>query len=205
MSAQSIIVDANLSIRPVFKQIETPLPTVLATPVPVPVVPQPTPTPLVPQVQVTTVERALEVPTTITTNIVASTPRWRRCSDGNIFDGTPPSGFIEVLYGPNDTCWEPSAIITFQPDLSEALVFAHQRGSGTYPESKQFTVNNASDVITFQVNLYTNSGVNLSPSAFTLAPKSSRTVTVTLTPTFIEQLGDGVSTIDMIIELKQII
>lgn len=207
MSTTTILVDANVSVRPVFRRIPVSIPpetTPPPTPPPITAVSEPTAA-VIPVIGITTVERDLGIVQPQTSVITATSSGWRRCSDGSLNEGTPPTGFIEVLYSPNDTCWEPSSVISFEPSLSEALTFAHQRGGGTYPEAKQFRINNASDVMTFQVNLVTNSNIVLLPSAFNLAPKSSRTVTVTLTPTLLEELADGISTIDMVIEIKQVI
>lgn len=143
----------------------------------------------------------------LTIEPVVITSTWRDCVDGTLRNGTPPSDYIEVPYtqGGGGTCWEPRAVIGFEPNLNEVLQFNWRRGSIDYPQTKSFKMTNPSSTLTFDVTITTNSQITVTPPSFKIGPRSSQKVGVTPSAELINALGDGVSNIDFKIEIKEVI
>jgi hypothetical protein len=132
---------------------------------------------------------------------------WRDCVDGVSRTGTPPAGYIQVEYtgAGGGTCWEPQAIIGFEPDLDQVLTFNWRRGTTAYPEAKSFKMTNPSSTLSFDVTITTNSQVTVTPPSFKIAPRSYQNVTVLPTPSLFSALGDGISNVGFKIEITEVI
>lgn len=138
-----------------------------------------------------------------TSNVI----RWRDCVDGNLRNGTPPSGYVEVVYtgAGGGTCWEPRAVIGFEPDLNEVLTFNWRRGTNAYPQAKTFKMTNPSATLSFDVTITTNAQVTVTPPSFRLTPRSYKSVTILPKPELFNQLGDGVSNIGFNMQITEVI
>jgi hypothetical protein len=164
----------------------TPTPTVTtATPTPTPIVASPTPTP---------------------------TASWRSCIDLQLKPGDPPADYIAVVYAPNSVCWEPPSQIGFIPALNDLLRYTWQRGTTVYPEARTFEVTNPSYASSYNLTFRTNPDVVLSTSrntskqgllTFTIAPRATVRVTVTVPSTLLNTLADGTSVLDLQIEVRE--
>jgi hypothetical protein len=143
----------------------------------------------------------------LTIESVVITATWRDCVDGTLRNGTPPSDYVEVPYtqGGGGTCWEPRAVIGFEPDLNQVLQFSWRRGTSEYPQTKLFNMTNPSSTLTFDVTITTNSQITVTPASFKITPRSSQKVGVTPSAELINALGDGVSNIDFNIEIKEVV
>lgn len=130
---------------------------------------------------------------------------WRDCLDGTLRDGTPPLDYIQVAYNGagGGTCWEPSATIGFEPDLDKVLTFDWRRGTATLPDARRFTVVNPSSAVSFEATITTNSNLIVTPSTFTLNPRSTQVVIITPTQALFDALGDGISTLNFKIEFVE--
>lgn len=133
-------------------------------------------------------------------------PTWRDCVDGVLRDGTPPEGYVQVPFQNNDeTCWEPRSVLGFEPSLDDVLTFDWRRGTTTYPEAKSFKVTNPSSALSFNVTITTNSLVTVTPSSFTVAPRSHQTVTVLPTTQLFNALADGITNIGFRMEISEVV
>lgn len=141
---------------------------------------------------------------------------WRNCVTGQLVEGTPPADFqqTEFLGAGGGTCWEPLTDLAFEPNLNEALRYSYQRGSSKYPTGRDIKVTNPSYGTSYKVTITTNSDITLSNRkktgnkgtlSFTIAPRSSETFTVNITPTLLQALQDGLSTLSMAVEYQQVI
>jgi hypothetical protein len=108
-------------------------------------------------------------------------------------------------------CWEPRTQVAFNPSLNELLRYNWQRGTTQYPETKTFEMVNSSYVKSYDVTFQTNPDVTLSSQKsnstagrITLAvpPRGTRRVSVTVTPTLLDKLADGISTLDLRVEVR---
>jgi hypothetical protein len=164
----------------------TPDPTSSATPDPSPsATPAPTPTP---------------------------TQEWRSCIDLQLKPGDPPADYIAVVYAPNSVCWEPPSQIGFIPALNDVLRYTWQRGATVYPEARTFEVTNPSYASSYNLTFRTNPDVVLSTSrntskqgllTFTIAPRATVRVTVTVPSILLNTLADGTSVLDLQIEVRE--
>lgn len=136
----------------------------------------------------------------------APSATWRDCVSGELKTGNPPSEYIQVEYegAGGGTCWEPRAVIGFEPNLEDVLTFDWRRGSNTYPEAKTVRVTNPSSV-PFQVTVTTNSNIIVTPPSFRVNARSSETMTVRPNQTILQTLADGISRIEFKVELTEII
>jgi hypothetical protein len=135
----------------------------------------------------------------------SSTPLyWRSCIDGNVREGTAPDGYVEVVFAKGGTCWEPSTVVGFEPALNEVLRYQWRRGSVVYPEARTFKVTNPSYAINYEVKIITNPDITVTPDVFLLSPRANKDVTVKVTTTLLEKLGDGVSNIEFSVEIREL-
>lgn len=220
-NAASIIV--NYDITMVAKFQGTPPPTAAPTPPPTPAPPTPppitpsptpapptqTPAPIVPPTPPPTqppVVPPTPPPTAAPTPAPVEPPKWRSCIDGLMKDGYPPSSYIAATYqgAGGGICWEPAGQVGFEPDLATVLTYFYQRGSSEYPQPKTITAVNPSYALSYQITMETNSKVTVTPKVFTLQPRGSRQVVINVTPELLADLGDGVSTLDLNIEIKKV-
>lgn len=143
----------------------------------------------------------------LTVEPILTTATWRDCIDGAQRTGTPPTNYIEVPYtqGGGGTCWEPRAVIGFEPDLGEVLQFSWRRGSTNYPQTKSFLMTNPSSTLSFDVIITTNSQITVTPPSFKIAPRSSQKVGVTPSAELINALGDGVSNIEFNVNITEVV
>ncbi len=131
---------------------------------------------------------------------VKTTESWRDCVTGILNTGTPPSTtHRQVAYSGagGGTCWEPITSLTFSPSLSDALVFTYQKNSTTFPQAKSITVTNSSYGKTYALSMTTNPNIIITPSAFTISPRSTVTFTVRTTPDLLNELPVGTSTLQL--------
>ena len=142
----------------------------------------------------------------ITVENVQSTVTWRDCVTGELKTGNPPSDYVQVAYegAGGGTCWEPRAVIGFEPNLDEVLTFDWRRGTTAYPEAKSVQVTNPSST-PFEVKVTTNPNIIVTPQTFTVGARSSATMTVRPTAQLFDTLADGISTIQFKIELTEVI
>ena len=142
----------------------------------------------------------------ITVETVQSTVTWRDCVSGELKTGNPPSDYVQVAYpgAGGGTCWEPRAVIGFEPNLEEVLTFDWRRGSTSYPEAKTVQVTNSSSTA-FEVKVTTSPDIIVTPPTFTVNARSSATMTVRPTAQLFDALADGISTIQFSIELTEVI
>jgi hypothetical protein len=131
---------------------------------------------------------------------------YRDCISGVLNEGLAPQGYREVAYAGagGGTCWEPSTIVGFQPSLSEALTFTYQRGGSSFPQPKPITANNPSYGVSYRITMRTNPDIIVQPSSFTISPRSSQQFFVNVTPTLLDKLGDGTSTIEMSVDISEV-
>ena len=132
---------------------------------------------------------------------------WRDCVDGTLRVGTPPTDYVQVAYtgAGGGTCWEPRAVIGFEPNLEEVLNFDWRRGNTNYPEPKTFKITNPSQTLSFDVLITTNPQVTVTPPSFRIAPRSSQTVTLSPSSALFDALADGISSIGFNIEITEVI
>jgi hypothetical protein len=102
------------------------------------------------------------------------------------------------------TCWQPTTQVGFSPTLSEALLFTYQRGSSDLPQPKTITATNPSYGTAYRITITTNTDIIVQPSSFTVTPRSSQQFVVNVTPTLLDKLGDGTSTIEMSVDITEI-
>jgi len=146
--------------------------------------------------------------------VFVPTPTWRDCVSGNLNDGIAPSAYREILYtgAGGGTCWEPSTIIGFSPNLNEALLFSYERGSVSVPQPKSVTVTNPSYGVAYRITLTTNPDVKLGIGdksgagalSFTVEPRKNVVFSVNVTPQLLDKLGDGSSDLDMKVEIQTV-
>ena len=131
---------------------------------------------------------------------------YRDCISGVLNEGLAPQGYREVIYAGagGGTCWEPSTVIGFKPNLSDALTFTYQRGGSNLPQPKSITVSNPSYGISYKITMKTTPDIIVQPSSLTVTPRSSEQFFVNVTPTLLDKLGDGTSTIEMSVEITEI-
>lgn len=131
---------------------------------------------------------------------------WRDCVDGTLRQGNPPTGYVQVVFtGPGGgTCWEPQAVIGFEPDLNEALKFDWRRGNASFPEAKTVRVTNPSSV-SFDVKITTNPNVIVTPQTFRVDARAAATMTIRPTAQLFDTLADGISTLQFTVELTEVI
>lgn len=165
----------------------TPTPSVSATPVASPHVSPPIPSP------------------TPTPNPTPVGIYWRNCITGDLVEGVAPTGYRETAYtgAGGGTCWEPYTTLGFVPSLGEALTFRYKRG-GVYPGAVTVQVTNPSYGASYSLKLVTNPDILITPSSMTLSPRGKQTFVVNVTPTLLEKLGDGTSTISLNVEITQL-
>lgn len=179
------------------------------------VVPTPTPTPTATQGPPTPTPTPTQVATPEPTPVVfVPIPTWRDCVSGNLNNGLAPSTYREILYtgAGGGTCWEPSTIIGFSPNLNEALVFSYERGSVSVPQPKSVTVTNPSYGVAYRITLTTNPDVKLGIGdksgagalSFTVEPRKNVVFSVNVTPQLLDKLGDGSSDLDMKVEIQTV-
>lgn len=140
---------------------------------------------------------------------------WRNCVTGQLVEGNAPIDFIQVNYNGagGGTCWEPIQEIGFEPSLNEALRYSYQRGSKKYPQSKNIKITNPSYGIAYRITFTTNTDIKLINGStsgngtitFVLTPRTSETLGINITPTLLEKLQDGLSSLSMSVEYERII
>jgi hypothetical protein len=133
------------------------------------------------------------------------TPTWRSCVDGTLNNGTPPTGYRNVVYnGPaGGTCWEPETEIGFNPPLNQALTFFWRRGQN-YPSSIRVNATNSSYSSAYSITINTNENITIIPRSFVINPRSTETFSVLVTPTLLAGLGDGTSVFDARVEILEL-
>lgn len=138
---------------------------------------------------------------------------WRSCVDGNTKLGTPPTDYVQVPFAKGGTCWEPVYEVGFVPDLNKVLRYNWRRNALVYPESKTFEVQNPSFARNFEVTLKTNPDILITPEGaskgnstvtFLMSPRSNKKVTVTVPVTLLNKLADGVSNLEMTVEIREV-
>jgi hypothetical protein len=131
---------------------------------------------------------------------------WRDCISGILKEGNAPAGYREEPYSGagGGTCWEPITVVGFSPSLSEALLFTYQRGSSNLPQPKTITATNPSYGTSYRVTITTNPDIIVTPSSFTIQPRSDQSFIVNVTPVLLGKLGDGTSTIQMSVDIQEI-
>lgn len=139
---------------------------------------------------------------------------WRNCVTGQQVEGTPPTGYISKQFtgAAGGICWEQPGDIDFIPSLAQALQFTYQRGTSRYPETRTVDITNRSESFVQQVNIQTNSKVNLAVGtstgagsiSFTIPPRGTVTLRVSVTPQLLQELQDGVSTLGMSIQYQAV-
>jgi hypothetical protein len=141
---------------------------------------------------------------------------WRNCVTGQLIEGTPPANFqeTEFLGAGGGACWEPLTEIGFEPNLNDALRYSYQRGSSRYPTAKNIRVTNPSYGTSYRITVTTNPDITLSTRSqsgnngalsFTIAPRSSETFIVNVTPRLLQTLQEGLSNLSMIVEYQKVI
>ena len=170
----------------------SPSPTPELSPSPSPILPAPSPS-----------RTPLPSTTPIPSRIVIT---YRDCISGVLNEGLAPQGYREVIYAGagGGTCWEPSTVVGFKPNLSDALTFTYQRGGSNLPQPKSITVSNPSYGISYKITMKTNPDIIVQPSSLIINPRSSEQFFVNVTPTLLDKLGDGTSTIEMSVEITEI-
>lgn len=165
--------------------------------------------------QTVTTTRPVDIVVTPTTTVTSVPPTptptriiitWRDCISGILNEGTAPNGYRQITYtgAGGGTCWEPSAIVGFQPSLSDALTFTYQRGSGNLPQAKAITANNPSYGVSYRLTIQTNPDIIVQPSSFIISPRNSQQFFVNVTPALLDKLGDGTSTIEMSVDITEV-
>jgi hypothetical protein len=186
----------------------SPSPTPSSSPIP-----SPSPTPQLSPTPSTSTTPILPAPSLSRTPLPSTTPipsriviTYRDCISGVLNEGLAPREYREVAYAGagGGTCWEPSTIVGFQPSLSEALTFTYQRGGSNLPQPKPITANNPSYGVSYRITMRTNPDIIVQPSSFTISPRSSQQFFVNVTPTLLDKLGDGTSTIEMSVDITEI-
>jgi hypothetical protein len=202
----SYTITENLNLTAFYDEIVGPSPTPSPTPLlnNRPPTPSATPEALPPD---------LPHPSPSRSPLPSSTPRpsrsiitWRDCISGDLIEGIAPAGYREVSYNGagGGTCWQPTTQVGFSPTLSEALLFTYQRGSSDLPQPKTITATNPSYGTAYRITITTNTDIIVQPSSFTVTPRSSQQFVVNVTPTLLDKLGDGTSTIEMSVDITEI-
>lgn len=206
----TISVTADITLWALFEKIP-PTPTPTPSVSTIQIAPTPSPTPIIEAVQIDIPTVPIPSPSAQLPEPPAPTPsptpvQWRSCIDGILRDGNAPAGYIEISYtgAGGGTCWEPIGDVGFEPDLAKALYFQYQRGTSEYPQPVTITANNPSYGRSYNVKLTTNSDIVITPREFILAPRSSQQFIVNVTPTLLEKLGDGQSTLSMNVEVSPV-
>jgi hypothetical protein len=185
-----------------YNEIIIPQPSPSSTPVVI-IGPSPSPSP----------SRILPAPSPSRTPLPSTTPipsriviTYRDCISGVLNEGLAPQGYREVTYtgAGGGTCWEPGTVVGFQPSLSDALTFTYQRGGSNLPQPKSITANNPSYGVSYRITMRTNPDIVVQPSSFTISPRSSQQFFVNVTPTLLDKLGDGTSTIEMSVDISEV-
>jgi hypothetical protein len=101
-------------------------------------------------------------------------------------------------------CWEPTTVVSFEPDLNTALNFIYNRGTTNYPAPQVITAFNPSYVSTFLVTFQTNPEIIITPSTLTLSPRSSTTFAVGIRSELYDKLGDGDSRIKLNVDITEL-
>lgn len=128
--------------------------------------------------------------------------QWRDCKTRRIQRSDIPGSYLEIKFQNGTSCWEEDTPLKFEPDLAEALYFSHQRGEGLQP--KKVNVINPSGGRGYVLTFETNSEITFTPNALTILPKETKELTVQLSPSLIEKLGDGLSQIELEIKVREI-
>jgi hypothetical protein len=202
-------------VEPPPPESPTPTPTPPVTPPPTPPVsltpaPQASPTPT-PQASPSRTPTPTPIPPTPTPSPTPPIPTWRSCIDLELKNGTPPPGYVSVLYAANSICWEPRSTVAFNPSLNELLRYNWQRGSPLYPETKTFEMVNSSFAKSYDVSFQTNPDVRLSMRGgssndgqltVNIPPRGKVNVSVTIPPVLLNKLADGTTTLTLQVEVR---
>jgi hypothetical protein len=131
---------------------------------------------------------------------------WRSCLTGNLSVGSPPTGYREVPYRGQGggMCWEPVTDVGFVPSL-DSLMFTYQRNSAAYPAPYNFTAQNPSYSLSYEVKLITNTELfTITPSIFMIPPRESKPFTVAINKPTINTFADGQTRFELSVEVRQI-
>ena len=177
----------------------TPSPTPGPTPTPTVTGPRPTPTPTA---VIITPTSTPQVPPTPTPTVVP----WRRCIDGTLSTAPIPTDYRSANYlgVEGGICWEPTTIVSFEPDLNIALNFIYNRGTNRYPPPQVIRAFNPSYASTFLTTFQTNPEIVITPSTLTLTPRGSTTFTVGIRSELYDKLGDGDSRIKLNVDITEL-
>lgn len=201
-----ITVTPSPSVTPAPSRTPSPSVTPAASQLPL-IPPSPTPSPVPPP-------PSAIPPSPSATPVPSRTPApspppiitWRNCTDGLVKQGTAPAGYREVPFSGagGGTCWEPAGTVGFAPALNEVLTFVYQRGSSEYPQPKTVVATNPSYGITYRITLQSNPNVLILPNSFIIPPRRDVNFIVNVTPTLLQELGDGTSTLRMSVTVEEL-
>jgi hypothetical protein len=151
--------------------------------------PTPTPTPVINP----------EVP------VVTPSVTWRDCVSEELFPGTPTNRREVTYTGPGGgTCWEPLTTVTFNPSLNEELVFRYQQGSTQFPMAQVINATNASTVLSYELQIITNTDITVTPNLFIIPPRGSTPFTVQVTADLLNKLATGTSKLQMSVNIREL-
>ena len=202
----------GINFTPIYRCV----PVILPTPTPVPPTPTPSPTPGPTPTPTVTGPRPTPTPTAViitptSTPQVPPTPTptvvpWRRCIDGTLSTAPIPTDYRSANYlgVEGGICWEPTTIVSFEPDLNIALNFIYNRGTNRYPPPQVIRAFNPSYASTFLTTFQTNPEIVITPSTLTLTPRGSTTFTVGIRSELYDKLGDGDSRIKLNVDITEL-
>jgi hypothetical protein len=134
-------------------------------------------------------------------------PTWRNCTNGQVYDGTPPVDYRSAIYqGPGGgVCWTPTTQVGFVPNLQTAVEFTYRRNSGVFPPPVSVTAQNPSPVISYRVTINTDTNIQILPTnSFNLGPNENYNCTIGVNSSFYEQLGDGQTDFRLDVEVVEL-
>jgi hypothetical protein len=120
-------------------------------------------------------------------------PTWRSCADGILYEGVPPSDYVEDAFEGEGggVCWRPTSEVGFIPSLNN-IQFFYQRATPNFPEPLSFVAENTSNKFSYEVQFKTNNTFFVvSPSVLNLPPKTQQRFTISIENNTINQLDDG--------------
>ena len=136
-----------------------------------------------------------------------SPQQWRSCIDGELNDGTPPTGYVRRTFTGigGGVCWEPSTSIGFNPSLNN-INFSYQRGSSNFPAPFEFEVDNPSNSVSYEVTFETNSTFfTITPRRITIGPReTSQKINIEVNRNNIGSFGDGLTNFELDVRVEEI-
>lgn len=109
----------------------------------------------------------------------------------------------QTITAPPSAQPSPAGTVVFSPDIT-SLEFDYIRGSNVIPAPITVNAQNTSATNGFSMVFKTNSEIIITPSTLNLIPLESKTFTINVLESLYQKLGDGVSDIDLTVQITPI-